>query len=104
MYHIACALTGVEGLPRLGAGAVGLDHFQDLGVLLQRCRACRREATRETMQTSGRVGEGAGLSWAPRLLFLVVKSSSEGFLSGFLLGSNFFMFFGLLLKSCKQRV
>ena len=31
------------------------------------------------------------------LLFLTVKSSSEGFLSGFLLGSSFFMFLGLLL-------
>lgn len=36
------------------------------------------------------------------LLFLTVKSSSDGFLSGFLFGSSFFMFLGLLLMSYKQ--
>ena len=38
------------------------------------------------------------------VLFLVLKSSSEGFLSGFLLGSSFFMLFGLLLWSWERDI
>lgn len=37
MCVCVCYLTGVEGLPCLGAGAVGLDHFEYLSVLLQSC-------------------------------------------------------------------